>query len=404
MAPAALIVANRLPWPLDDGWKVRTWHSIAAVSELVPTHLVVGGGVDAEATDAAARSWGGRVTILPVPLGRRHAPGHVLAGALTRRPIQYWNQHSREAHRAVRQLVQANQVVLGLAVTTFTWPYLQSLATGVPRVIDTHNVDSVNMDRYIASLRAGPRRWYATRTATNLRHLERDVLPAADAVWVCSPEEAATLNRQAPRAAVEVVPNGVDCERFRYRPDSGHPDRMIFFGRLDYFPNHDAVVHFLATSYPMIRAKRPGIELHVMGPDASPALQSLMAATPGVVHRGRVEDVAATIAEAGVVVVPLRAGGGTRLKILEALAVGVPVVSTPIGAEGLGFTDGEELALEDEPERFAARIDALLGDPDAAMAMGRRGREAVEARFDWAMIRGQMQDALRAITAGPTAD
>lgn len=390
MAPAALIVANRLPWPLDDGWKMRTWHSIEALAWALPTTLVVGAGSSAAALADARAAWGGRVEIIAVPLGRRNTLSRLVAGAVTNRPIQYLNQQTQAAHRVVAALAADRQFTVGMAVTTFMWPYLDHLGPDAVRIVDTHNVDSVNLDRYVRTLGIGPRRWYTQRTTANLRALEREVFTAADQVWVCSQDEAREVAAVRHGAGTHVVPNGVDTVRFHPRAGAVVPERLLFFGRLDYHPNTDAVLHFLREIFPLIRAARPAVACQVVGPDAPPALVQAIAATPGVELIGRVDDVPATIATAAVVVVPLRAGGGTRLKILEAMAVGRPVVSTTIGAEGLQMTDGVEIALADAPADFVARVVALLGAPEAADALGARGRAAVVARHDWATIRAEM--------------
>lgn len=400
MAGAALIVANRLPYPLDDGWKVRTWHSVIAAAEEHAVTLVVAEPESPELVARAASSWGGRVEIIGVPLGIRNSPLRLIRGLVTRKPIQYWNQQSAAAHAAVARLIAERDYTVGVAVTTFMWPYLASLPPGVPRIVDTHNVDSVNMDRYVTSLVPGPKRWYAVRTAANLRHLEREVCGAADQVWVCSREEAATLAASGVPSPVMVVANGVDTVRFCPGENAPDPCRLLFFGKLDYFPNHDAVMYCLREILPQIRATVPEAELQVVGAGASPVLREAIAAAPGATLVGRVDDVAAAIAGAAVVVVPLRAGGGTRLKILEAMAVARPVVSTTVGAEGLGMTDGEELRLADDPAQFAERVVGLLRDPEFANRLGARGRTAVQEKFDWKGIRARMGELVDGAVGG----
>jgi glycosyltransferase involved in cell wall biosynthesis len=216
------------------------------------------------------------------------------------------------------------------------------------------------------------------------------VFAAASQVWVCSEEEAAELASSGVTSPVLVVPNGVDTVRFAPGGTRPLPKHLLFFGKLDYFPNHDAVNYCLREIWPRIRDQVPDAELQVVGPAASAAMQAAIAASPGASWLGRVDDIPATIRAAAVVIVPLRAGGGTRLKILEAMAVARPVVSTTIGAEGLAMTDGVELLIADEPVRFAERVIGLLGDPDSAELLGARARSAVQQRFDWAGIRGRM--------------
>lgn len=397
----ALILANRLPFPLDDGWKVRTWHVIEAVASVMPTTLAVAQPDSPGLLAEAERSFAGPVEIATFRLGRRNSPLRVAAGLFTPYPLLYWNQQSRDARRRVRQLAAARHFDVGLAVLTYLHPYLRCLAPGARRIVDTHNVDSVNMDRYVRTLPPGPRRLYAAMTARKLRALEGRVLAAGES-WVCSEEEAAEVRRAVPGADVTVVPNGVDTGRFAPTGASPVPGRLLFFGRLDYFPNTQAIAWFAREILPLVRREMPGAHLEVVGPAAPASLAGLLAATPGATLRGPVDDVPAALAEAAVVVVPLQAGGGTRLKILEALGSARPVVSTTVGAEGLALEPGRDLLIADGAEPFAQAVVALLRDPAAGQRLGAAGRDTVRARYDWALVRQQIAGLLGA-PRGPAA-
>jgi glycosyltransferase involved in cell wall biosynthesis len=184
---------------------------------------------------------------------------------------------------------------------------------------------------------------------------------------------------------VAVIPNGVDTEALQPLPPAPAPPTLLFVGTLGYEPNMDAA-QFLATEiFPRVRAVCPAARLVIAGQHAAPSVLAL-APLPQVSVQVNVADLRPLYQQAQVVVVPLRAGGGTRLKILEALALGRPVVSTTIGAEGLDLAAGAQLRLADSAEAFAQAVLDLLGDPAAAAALAERGRAAVAARYAWPLV------------------
>jgi glycosyltransferase involved in cell wall biosynthesis len=195
------------------------------------------------------------------------------------------------------------------------------------------------------------------------------------------------------------VPNGVDTGYFQ--PDDSPPaaDRVLFFGRLDYYPNIDGLEFFVRDILPVLKRRRPGIELHIVGSGSTAGIESFVAADPAVRVIGRVADLRGALRSASVVVVPLRVGGGTRLKVLEALSMARPVVSTTIGAEGIDVRSGEHLVLADGADAFATAVADLLDDPAAALAIGRDGRRLVTARYDWSRIGGIVAGSLRELAA-----
>lgn len=274
-----------------------------------------------------------------------------------------------------------------LSVATFFARYHAALPPHVLRLVDTHNIDSLLMDRYAATDRSLARRVYARLTARKLRALEASVFATSDLVWVCSDEEVPIVRERALGARVRVAPNGVVTSRFAPLPGAtAVPDRLLFFGRLDYYPNVDGLAHFVDDVLPLVQQQRPGVELVVVGSGDRAQADAIAARNPAVRVLGRVPEVLPELAAASVVVVPLRAGGGTRLKIVEALSAGRPVVSTSVGAEGIQVTSGDELLLADTPAAFADGVVALLADPARAERLGAAGRRLMIERYDWDSI------------------
>jgi len=207
-----------------------------------------------------------------------------------------------------------------------------------------------------------------------------------------SDADAAEIERMSPGTAVSIVRNGVDLTHFTPDFNSGTPHLMVFTGAMDWRPNIDGATFFVREILPRIRKHDPDAHLLVVGSNPSESLVRALAA-PFVRFTGSVEDVRPYLKQARLVVVPLRIGGGTRLKILEAWAVGRPVISTTIGAEGLPVEDGKNIALADSAEAFAQRAVELLNDTSAANPFGVAGRRVVEELFGWDRVARTLLDA-----------
>jgi glycosyltransferase involved in cell wall biosynthesis len=196
---------------------------------------------------------------------------------------------------------------------------------------------------------------------------------------------------------ISVVPNAVDAAL--YRADFGpvEPDTLVFSGALSYRPNEDAMRYFSSEIFPRVLAALPNARLRITG--ARPARLSSLLEHPRVEHTGYVPDVRPIVAQSSAAIVPLRLGGGTRLKILEAMALGTPVVSTSKGAEGLAVTPGEDVLLADTPDSFAQAIIRVLGWPQLRQQLSKGGRRLVETRYDWARVGGELLRLLEDVSA-----
>jgi sugar transferase (PEP-CTERM/EpsH1 system associated) len=259
-------------------------------------------------------------------------------------------------------------------------------ARGRPRprlVLGEHNVE-YDVRRQIAAGRGGlARRAFLALDGGKMRRTEQALWGRVDAVTVPSSQDAARVRAARPGARVAVVPNAVDVERVRPRPGDPSPDRstVLFFGALDYWPNVDGLLFFLDEIWPRVTATHPSARLRILGRRPPPAL--LARKGPRVELAGFVEDLRPSLAAAAAVIVPLRLGGGTRLKILEAMAMARPVVSTTLGAEGIDVASGRELLLADDPALFAAALRRLLEDPALGARLGAAARTLVEERYAW---------------------
>jgi glycosyltransferase involved in cell wall biosynthesis len=258
-------------------------------------------------------------------------------------------------------------------------------------VFDDHNCEYVLQERTFLNDLYSPTRWPAAAYSfvqwRRLRRYEAQVCRCADRVLAVSQADARALKRLVPGLEVAVIPNGIDTRV--YLPAIAEPraasHSLVFTGTMDFRPNVDAVLWFTEKVWPLIQAKVPGVHFCVVGQRPHRRLDPLRE-DRSVTLTGRVEDVRPYIADATVYVVPLRMGGGTRLKLLEAMAMSKPVVATRLGAEGYPITDGRELILADTPAEFAQAVVALVNSPARRTELGQTARSFVERQYDWRVI------------------
>ena len=262
-------------------------------------------------------------------------------------------------------------------------------------VFDDHNAEYVLQQRAFETDARQPRRWvgalYSLIQWQKLRRYEARVCRVFDRVVAVSPADAQALQRLVPGLEVTIVLNGVDTEFYNDQIPMTKsqlaigPWSLVFTGKMDFRPNVDAVLWFCQEILPLIRRERPSVRFAIVGRDPHPRVQAL-ARDPWITVTGYVEDVRPYIARAAVYVVPLRMGSGTRLKVLEAMAMGQAIVSTTLGCEGIALTPGREAVLADTAREFARRVVELLDDEERRRSLGQQARRLVEARYDWRAI------------------
>jgi glycosyltransferase involved in cell wall biosynthesis len=263
----------------------------------------------------------------------------------------------------------------------------------VPSVLFQHNVEAVLWRRLAETEKAPWRKLAYGIEAAKMARYEKNAIGRFDHVIAVSQRDRDEMLKMDPRCRITVVPTGVDTEQYRAAPSAaGEPPIVVFTGSMDWEPNIDAVEYFCRQIWPSVLMDFPSARFQIVGRNPHASVRRL--ATPSVEVTGMVPSVIEYLRAATIVVVPLRVGGGTRLKIFEAMAMGKAVVSTSIGAEGLDLTPGRDLLIADNPESFAAGIIGLLRNPDL-----RRNYEqaaaAVAARYDWSEIALEFAEVLR---------
>ena len=360
------------------GGPIRQAHLLAAVAAEHEVHLAVVGSL----RDADLRARLAGLVELPVPPARPPSGGvrrrvDHLRSVATSQPADCVDQApARALLRAAAADEASHDVVV---VEHLALAPLLPATRRARWVAAFQHLPSLQAEQEVPLATSAAARWYWRREAAKARRVERWAATAYDRVVVCSDEDAAHLP-----AGAHVVPNGVDVERC---PVTDLPDRpaLVFTGSLDYRPNVDGVQWFAQAVLPLVRAERPDVTLRLVGRRPVPAVLAL-ASEPGIEVHADVEAVDPFLLDARVAVVPLRIGSGTRLKALEAMAAGRPVVGTTVGLSGLGLTDGVDARLADDAPAFAAAVLDLLADDGAARDQAAAGRRRVEDDFSWSRI------------------
>lgn len=266
-------------------------------------------------------------------------------------------------------------------------------------VVDSHNID-YDLARQYASAGGLFRRLYSRVNARKLEREELGTYRDADGVYLCSVADQQRLLDEAPGARTLVIPNAADVEFYQPRATDPAPDgrTVVFFGLLSYFPNIDAVTYFVKEIWPRITEVHPKARLKIIGGQAPRSLQALV--QQGIELAGFVSDLRPHLAEAAAVLVPLRLGGGTRLKIVEAMAMGKAVVSTTLGAEGIEAMSGHDILIADQPAAFADSVNRLLADPDLAARIGRSARQLAVDRYAWSAAAQALEGFYREVLEG----
>jgi sugar transferase (PEP-CTERM/EpsH1 system associated) len=380
-------------WPLTSGGRLLSFHLLDEIARRHPVTLVTthGPSDDLAGLTDRLRTCEQIVSVPHAPV-RRSSPR--LAAALAHSwasplPLDVLRWRIGRLQREVARLLAGRAFDVCVADVLLAVSNLPARMS-VPLVLLAHNVEHVIWRRLAQT---EPRAWRRILLALEwrkLRRYEAGACARAALTLTVSEVDRDLLAACAPGARLAAIPTGVDTGY--YAPNGIHeqPARIVFTGSMDWYPNEDAVRHFLEAILPLIRRDVPDAAFQVVGRDPSRRLRTA-AQRLGVEVTGTVPDVRPYLAAASVCVVPLRIGSGTRLKIFEALAMGKAVVSTAVGAEGLPVVPGVHLLSANDPAEFAAMVVGLLRDPGLRRALGKAGRRLVEERYSWARVAREVE-------------
>ncbi len=369
-------------WPLNAGGRLRSFHILRELSQRHVVTLLTTHAPGDDPAGLAAQLPESEVLSLPHAAPKQ---GHArFVAALVRSwlsalPVDLWRWRVPALQAEVEGRLASGRVDLCVA-DFLTGAVAVPLAGPVPAVLFEHNVEHVIWRRL-------------ARVERQMRRFEARACAAARLTLAISEADRAVLSALAPQASVRAIPTGVDAQYFHPNGTKEAPAELVFTGSMDWYPNEDAILHFIETVLPRVRAEVPAATLTVVGRNPAPRLHAA-AARAGVRVTGTVDDVRPFVDAAAVYVAPLRVGGGTRLKIFEALAMGKAVVSTTIGAEGLPLRPGEHVVLADDPPEFARAVVSLLRDPERRRALGSAARRFVLERYSWARVSREFETCL----------
>jgi sugar transferase (PEP-CTERM/EpsH1 system associated) len=388
-------------WPATTGGRVR---SLNTISELARSHQVTvitthGHGDDPDGLKQQL-AYCERVLSVPYAVPKRGSAAFAasVAGSwFSHYPVDLWKWRVRDVRREVRAALARSDI--DLVVADFLFAAVNVRMPGdVPVLLFEHNVEYLIWQR-LAHLESSPwKRALFEIEWRKVRACEADACRRANLTIAVSDDDKERLAELGAGIRAASIPTGVDTEYFKPRGAAEVPARLVFSGSMDWHPNEDAVCYFVDTILPRIRAEAPAASFTIVGRNPSARVREL-AAQPGVIVTGTIDDVRPSIGEASVYVVPLRAGSGTRIKIFEALAMGKAVVSTTVGAEGLALESGRHFLAADTPHDFATAVIRLLRDPARRQALGDAGRALVEANYSWAMVARQFEEHCEKVIA-----
>lgn len=401
-----LAITSKSPYPLHEGRALRTYNLLREAARRHEVHLV--SYLQTAEDDGGISHMNSLCPVVHgVPLYRGHPRLGALRDALRElprgAPLPIVKYDTAAMRRVVAALLAQHRYDL-VHLDILHVAALMDQFNGVPTLLNEHNVEAMILGRRAdRELRAGAR-VYLRYQQRKMQRFETWACRQASQVIAVSQADADVLAGWTGRADITVVPNGVDTAFFQPSAEAPRPAELVYVGGFTWFPNEDAVQSFVADTLPLIAAEVPEVRLTVVGKNPDTASVRALQQHPRVRVTGMVDDIRPLVAEAAVYVVPLRIGGGTRLKILDALAMGKAIVSTAIGCEGLEVTPGLDIEVADDPAAFAARVVALLRDPARTRRLGDAGRALVQRRYEWGALGQVFEDTCARAVARRTAE
>jgi polysaccharide biosynthesis protein PslH len=402
-----LVITTKSPYPLNEGRALRTFNLIREMAHHHELHLI---SFVQDAQDVSGlehmRSICKVVTAVPLYLGWRKGKLalDVVSELVGPEPLAIIKYRHRTMEAAIRSAMRAHAYDVVHLDMLHLASYLPLIGR-TPTLLMEHNVEAQIVQRRAQTEASWLKRWYLHRQAAKLRVFEANVCRAASKVVAVSANDVAQLEKLSGRIDIVCVPNGVDTSYFTPSFEtqaSGKRRTLVYVGGFTWHPNQDAIEYFCQEIFPAIRREAPDVVLRVIGKYRKSASSAALQAQEGVELCGLVDDIRPYVRDAQAYIVPLRIGGGTRLKILDALAMGKAIVSTSIGCEGLEVTPGRDILIADEPAAFARAVLSLLNEPARAAVLGQHGRRLVEERYDWSAIANTLNAAYTAAVKAAT--
>jgi polysaccharide biosynthesis protein PslH len=383
-----LYIATMYPLPVNNGVKMRVWSLLCAIANAGHQITLA---TFAEPEESVGTEQELRKVCKDCDIVVRHMASLSgstnyrarLSAVLSPSPFAIQRFRSDEMRARLERRLRSDAFDVVLCDNIYTTVNLP--ATSLPILMNSHNVEHLILQRYVGQESNPLKSLYARLEAGKLRRFEAAIYKRAVLVMVCSGLDAKLIERICPGVKTVIAPNVVDVREYQISGEVD-PFTIVYQGGMDWFPNRDAVEYFARAIFPLVQKEIPNARLIVAGRNPSPEFRARFADVPALEFTGTLPDLRPVIAKAGVCIVPLRIGSGTRLKILEGGAMGKAIVSTTIGAEGLDFVPGKEILIADDPPVFARSVIEVLRDPARRKALGEAARKRVLQDYDFAAL------------------
>ncbi len=388
-----LFLSQRVPYPPNRGDKITTWRLVERMRRTHEVRCVAfaHGAQDVEGAHELERMG---LSIRTVPYVDTRAKLCALPLLLTNKALTLGVYGSRALQRIVdEEIARAD---MAYAYSSSMGAFLEPHASK-PRVMHFGELDSDKWRQY-AEKSSFPMSWIYAREQRTLLAFESRIARSFTENVVCTPLEQQIFRQQIPGASCAVLRNGVDLAQFHPRENAPQPDEIVFTGVMNYHPNAEGCLWFVREILPLVRARRPGVRFTIVGAWPTREVERL-AEVPGVTVTGFVPDTRDYLRRACLAVAPLRIARGIQNKVLEAMAMGLPLVGTTCATQGVEGEAGRDYRVEDDPQRFAEAVLALLDSPAEARALGQRARRFVEAHYDWEVVFRPLDEILARCSA-----
>lgn len=383
-----LFLTTKLPYPPDSGGKIRDYNLFKEISK---KHRVIllsfiedeKERLNIEALEPLCK----KIEVIREKNTSKLALfTMIFTNLFAEKPVTIAKYYSSEMQEKIRGIFSRDKIDLIHCSHLHMAQYVESIRN-IPKVLDEHNVEFFLIKRYLKEQRNSIKKMLIFFLQyLKLERYESAIAQKFDHCLAVSDTDKKNLESIAPNAMVSIISNGVDIDFYEPQHTKAQPDTLVFTGAMDWFPNEDAMLYFFEKIWPLIKRDIKNVRFYIVGRNPSNKVLNLPRQETGIVVTGYVDDVRPYIARSSVYIVPLRIGGGSRLKILEAMAMGQAIVCTSIGCEGLEVTDDENILIADEPKEFAKKVVALLKDSGLRNKLGVNARRLVENKYSWDTI------------------
>ena len=383
-----LFLAREVPYPVNTGVRMRVWNILERLCGNHNVSLVCYGNQEDDIAEEVSSKCASIYRVDPLQVKKGIGLYmNVLLGLFSALPFAVKSRFSKALKQSVCEVIKKDNIDLIMCDSLYL--ALHVPFEGTKTILNEHNIESVIIERYAQVESNVFKKTYASFELLRMKAFEDSIWKNFDQCFVCSDIDKSEIEGRTGHKDIVVIPNGVDIKAFHPEEVPRKPLNLIYTGLISWKPNEDAVLYFTKEIYPLVKKAVPDVTFTVVGKGPCEEIKQLAKTDPSITVTGFVDSVKPYILETGVFIVPLRIGSGTRLKILEAWAMGKAIVSTSVGCEGLDYTDGENLLVADSSGVFADKVVELLKDNTLKGHLEKNGRKVVEEKYSWDVI-GEM--------------